>query len=99
MEETKKEYTDCVAPSSVAQEITSKVMPTKAGYGKIKTLVLSIAAGAFIAFGAQVSMTIMTGSTETLGFGLTKLLGGLIFAAGLIMVVMTGAELFTGLLR
>ena len=96
MEDIKKEYTDCVAPSSVAEEITTKVMPAKAGYGKIKTLVLSIAAGAFIAFGAQVSMTIMTGTTETLGFGLTKLLGGMIFAAGLIMVVLTGAELFTG---
>lgn len=98
MNEIKNEYTasDCVTPSSVAENICNNIMPTKAGYGKIKTLVLSIAAGAFIAFGAQVSLTVTTGSAEVLGFGLTKLLGGLVFAAGLIMVVLSGAELFTG---
>lgn len=98
MEEKRNEYSasDCVTPSNVAENICNNIMPAKAGYGKMKTLVLSIAAGAFIAFGAQVSMTIMTGTTETLGFGVTKLLGGLVFAAGLIMVVLTGAELFTG---
>lgn len=99
MEEKRKiEYTasDCVTPASVAENICNEIMPKKAGYGKIKTLVLSIAAGAFIAFGAQASMTIMTGAAECIGFGPTKLLGGIIFAAGLIMVVLTGAELFTG---
>ncbi len=94
----KKEYTasDVVTPSSVAENICNNIMPAKASYGKIKTLVLSIAAGAFIAFGAQVSLTVTTGSADVLGFGLTKLLGGLVFAAGLIMVVLSGAELFTG---
>lgn len=96
MVDERKEYTasDCVTPANVAENICNNIMPAKAGYGKTKTLVLSIAAGAFIAFGAQLSMTAMTGSN--LGFGLTKLIGGIVFAAGLIMVVLMGAELFTG---
>ncbi|MBS3813349.1 formate/nitrite transporter family protein [Candidatus Bipolaricaulota bacterium] len=56
--------------------------------------VLGILAGAFIGIGA-VFYTITTTNTE-LGFGVTKLLGGGVFSLGLILVVIAGAELFTG---
>lgn len=85
----------CAKPKQIAETFARKSMPAKVSYGKIKTLILAIAAGAFISFGAQASLTAMAG-TEALAFGLAKILGGMIFSAGLMMIVFTGAELFTG---
>lgn len=85
----------CNKPKQIAEDFAGKAMPAKVAYGKLKTLVLAIAAGAFISFGAQASLTAMAG-TEVVAFGLAKLLGGIIFSAGLMMIVFTGAELFTG---
>jgi formate/nitrite transporter len=59
-----------------------------------KFFVLAILAGAFIAFGAQLS--IIVGSDATLGFGFTKFIAGVVFSVGLMLVVVAGAELFTG---
>ena len=87
---------DCLAPNEVAKGFSEKVMPQKAGYRKSKMFVLAIAAGAFIAYGAQVSLTVMTGTAENLSWGMAKLIGAMVFATGLMMVVLTGAELFTG---
>ena len=86
---------DCITPGNVAHELADTVMPAKANFRKSKTFVLAIAAGALIAFGAQVSLTVMTG-TEQLSWGIAKLVGAMTFATGLMMVVLTGAELFTG---
>jgi formate/nitrite transporter len=86
---------DCITPGNVAHELAESVMPTKANFRKSKAFVLAIAAGALIAFGAQVSLSVMTG-TEQVSWGLAKLVGAMTFATGLMMVVLTGAELFTG---
>ena len=51
-------------------------------------------AGAFIAFGAMYATLTMAGSA--LGFGPSRMLGGLAFSLGLVLVVVGGAELFTG---
>ena len=58
--------------------------------------VLAILAGAFIAMGAAFATTVTTGASGQLPYGLTKMLGGLAFCLGLILVVVAGAELFTG---
>jgi formate/nitrite transporter len=65
--------------------------------------VLSVLAGAFIAFGAIFATTVMAGNVEVsstdgarLPYGVVRLLGGLVFSLGLILVVVGGAELFTG---
>ena len=65
--------------------------------------VLSVLAGAFIAFGAIFVTTVMAGNVEVsstdgarLPYGVVRLLGGLVFSLGLILVVVGGAELFTG---
>jgi formate/nitrite transporter len=55
---------------------------------------LAVLAGAFIGLGAEFSTLVITGSG--LGFGVNRLLGGLVFSLGLILVVIAGAELFTG---
>jgi formate transporter len=58
---------------------------------------LAVLAGAFIGTGAIFATTVTTGlAAAGMGFGLVKLLGGLVFCLGLIAVVVAGAELFTG---
>jgi len=66
----------------------------KGNLNTLSTILLGIMAGAFIGLGAMLC-TIVTTDTG-LGFGLNKLLGGLVFCLGLILVVVAGAELFTG---
>ena len=68
----------------------------KATMGWRNTFFLAVMAGAFIAFGAIFATTVITGAGGQLTFGVTKLLGGLVFCLGLILVVVAGAELFTG---
>ncbi|HIC89706.1 MAG TPA: formate transporter FocA, partial [Anaerolineae bacterium] len=60
------------------------------------TFALAILAGAFIAMGAVFATTVTAGASGHLSFGVTKLLGGLVFCLGLILVIVAGAELFTG---
>ena len=73
-----------------------------AGVGKAnssfkKLLVLGILAGAYIAFaGAAAAMGTFNLIAQPTTFGLGKILSGTIFAAGLVVVVLAGAELFTG---
>jgi formate transporter len=67
----------------------------KAGRDEIALIVLGLLAGAFIALGAVFMTVVMTGATE-LPWGIGRLLGGLVFSLGLILVIVGGAELFTG---
>lgn len=63
---------------------------------KLRLLVASVMAGAFIALGGVLAMT---GSAGFLGSGnpsLVKIVSGCLFPVGLILVVILGAELFTG---
>lgn len=67
----------------------------KAAMGAGTTFVLAVLAGAFIALGAVFATTVTTGASG-LPFGVVKLLSGLVFCLGLVLVVVAGAELFTG---
>ncbi len=60
----------------------------------MQLVTLSVLAGMFIALGAAAFTAAMAGAD--LAHGPTRLLGGLIFSTGLILVVVAGAELFTG---
>jgi formate/nitrite transporter len=66
----------------------------KASQNTLSMALLGLLAGFFIGLGA-VFCTLVTTDTG-LGFGLGKLVGGLAFSLGLILVVVAGAELFTG---
>jgi formate/nitrite transporter len=66
----------------------------KAAQGLIPTLVLAGLAGAFVALGAMLFTIVMT--EPGLGYGPARLLGGVAFSLGLILVIIAGAELFTG---
>lgn len=67
----------------------------KAGSSTTKTFALAVLAGSFIALGSIFATTTAAGSSA-LPFGVAKLLTGLVFCLGLILVVVAGAELFTG---
>jgi formate transporter len=81
----------------------------RAAIDPLNLLVLSILGGAFVSFGAIFATTVGAGSFNFLAegsapaaiagkmpFGLYRLLIGTVFSVGLIMVVIAGAELFTG---
>ena len=85
--------TDAYPPAAVAERAEA-VGITKGKLNTLSTILLGILAGVFIGLGAMLC-TVVTTDTG-LGFGLTKLLGGLTFCLGLILVVVAGAELFTG---
>jgi formate transporter len=67
----------------------------KADLGTFPTFSLAVLAGAFIALGAVFSTTCITG-TAGLPIGVVKLIAGVTFSLGLILIVVGGAELFTG---
>lgn len=66
----------------------------KANRSFSKTFVLAVLAGVFISFGAIFATTVT--SEVTLSPSFTKLIGGAAFSLGLILVIVGGAELFTG---
>ena len=84
---------DAYPPSQVAAMVEA-VGVKKANMALVPLIMLGLLAGAFIAFGAMYYTLTVTGST--LGFGPTRLLGGIAFSLGLVLVVVAGAELFTG---
>lgn len=61
-----------------------------------RTFVLSLLAGFYIAFGAQLSTVVTQDAAQFFGFGVARFLGGSLFSVGLMLVVVCGAELFTG---
>ena len=84
---------DVVSPARIAQ-LVEDVAVRKARLGFMQVFALAVLAGAFIALGAAFFTATITGSE--LGMGPTRLLGGLAFSLGLILVIVGGAELFTG---
>lgn len=79
-------------PSEIA-DFTVNIAVKKANMTITSQFILGILAGVFIAFGAEAAN--MASHTIT-DISTAKLIGGLIFPAGLILVLTAGAELFTG---
>ena len=84
---------DAYAPAEIARRVESSGV-AKANLPLLQTLALAVLAGAFIAFGGTSYTVVVTGSE--LGFGPTRLLGGVVFSLELVLVVIGGAELFNG---
>jgi len=61
-----------------------------------KMFILAMFAGVYIGFGAQLMTTVKVGLADALGSGFAAFLGGAVFSVGLMLVVIAGAELFTG---
>jgi len=84
---------DAYTPPRIARLVEDAGV-AKAALPALQTLVLGFLGGAFIALGAMYYTVVVTDSG--LGLGPTRLLGGAAFSLGLILVVVGGAELFTG---
>jgi formate/nitrite transporter FocA (FNT family) len=85
---------DALMPAEIAVACEA-AGAAKAGRDALALVVLGVLAGAFIAFGA-VFMTIVLTGAEGLPWGVARRLAGLVFSLGLILVMVGGAELFTG---
>ena len=84
---------DSYSPSEIARLVEEKGV-TRAKAPVATMLALGVLAGAFIALGGVFATVI--GSQSDLGFGPTRLLMGVAFSLGLVLVIVAGAELFTG---
>jgi formate transporter len=86
---------DALLPAEMAVR-AEDIGVAKAGMSTVTTIALAVLAGAFIALGAVFATTVASGAAGVLPGGLIRLLTGLVFSLGLILVVVGGAELFTG---
>ena len=93
MATNEQEPLNVIPPARIAV-LVEQVGVAKVNLPAHKMLTLAFLAGTFIAFGAVYYTVVITGST--LGYGPTRLIGGLAFSLGLILIVVGGAELFTG---
>jgi len=85
---------DALLPNEMAEK-AEVIGVRKASLPFLPMLALSMLAGAFIALGAMFATTTAAG-TSSLPYGLARMLIGLTFCLGLILVIVAGAELFTG---
>ena len=86
---------DALLPPEIAQKAEAVgVQKTRMETGRL--LALAVLAGAFIALGAMFATTVLAGADGVVPFGISRFLSGLVFCLGLILVVVGGAELFTG---
>jgi formate transporter len=84
------------APNTIAETVAQTVGVAKATSPWFTVFVLGILAGAYIGFGGLLSTTVTFDMAAKWGIGFTKILGGAAFSVGLMLVVIAGAELFTG---
>jgi formate transporter len=98
---------DAIMPAAMAARAEESGVK-KAAMDPLTVLILSVLAGAFVAFGAIFATTVSAGSilvtaadgapaaSAALPYGIGRLLIGVTFSVGLILIVVGGAELFTG---
>ncbi|HRH68143.1 MAG TPA: formate/nitrite transporter family protein [Flavobacteriales bacterium] len=84
---------DAYSPQEIAERV-ERVGVVKARLPFMKLFMLGILAGAFIGLGAMFYTLVV--SDVSLGFATGRVLGGVAFSLGLILVSVAGAELFTG---
>ena len=84
---------DAYVPAQMAVRV-ERAGVAKGNRDFFSTFTLAVMAGVFIGLGAAFFTYVIHDST--LSVGLTKLIGGFVFSLGLILVIIAGAELFTG---
>ena len=88
-------HIDALLPAEMARR-AELLGVRKAEMKLLSMLALAVLAGAFIGLGAAFATTITAGTSGEWPYGVTRLLTGLVFCLGLILVIVGGAELFTG---
>ena len=87
---------DDQSPKTIAETVAEKVGVGKTTSPWFSVLVLGILAGAYIAFGGMLAATLTFDLAPRMGLGFTRFMSGAAFSLGLMLVVIAGAELFTG---
>jgi formate/nitrite transporter len=82
-------------PIQIAETITTTGI-NKTQLTSPKMLILALLAGAYVGFGAQIATTMAVDAAQYIGIGLSKVVMGTVFSVGLMLVILGGAELFTG---
>ncbi len=85
---------DALIPAEMAAR-AENVGVRKAGLDAVSLFALAVLAGAFISLGAVFATTVSAGASGV-PFGIARLLAGIAFSLGLVLVLVGGAELFTG---
>jgi formate transporter len=86
---------DALMPAEMAVK-AAEIGVRKARVAFIPTFVLAVLAGAFISLGAAFATTTVAGTTGVVPYGFVRFAAGVAFSLGLILVIVGGAELFTG---
>lgn len=86
---------EAYTPKEIAARVEA-VCISKSTTDPLRVFVLALLAGAFIALGAAFYTLVTHDHSQVVNQGLMRLVGGLSFCLGLILVVVAGAELFTG---
>lgn len=86
---------DALLPAEMA--VRAEAVGAKKAVLALPTMfALAVLAGAFIAVGGMFATTVTAGAGDQVPYGVVRLLAGLVFSTGLIVVLVGGAELFTG---
>ena len=84
-----------LSPKEVAEKVV-EISKNKSELQILPMLLLGILAGVYIGFGAELYTMVTHDLPKYLGIGFAKFRGGSVFSVGLMLVVVAGAELFTG---
>lgn len=87
---------DCRTPATIADNLSRSICVQKVNASTFKLIILGILAGAYISFGACLATLIGHDAAKYVGLGLSRFFVGGVFSVGLMLVVIAGAELFTG---
>ncbi|MCD6472465.1 formate/nitrite transporter family protein [Candidatus Aerophobetes bacterium] len=87
---------DDKTPAMVGESLIEKIGIKKVTAPWWQSFILGILAGVYIGFGAELATMITHDMAKYLGVGFAKFMGGSVFSVGLMLVVIAGAELFTG---
>ena len=89
------ERIDSLLPDEMALRAEA-IGEKKAQLDLLRLFALAVLAGAFISFGAMFATVAAAGAEGVLPYGVTRVLVGVVFSLGLVLVIVGGAELFTG---
>ncbi len=87
---------DCRPPVTIADNLSKSICVKKVNESSYKLIILGILAGVYIGFGACLATFVGHDAAKYLGLGLSRVVTGAVFSVGLMLVVIAGAELFTG---
>lgn len=83
------------SPNKIANDVVEKYR-LKTTTSIVTLIILGILGGAYIGMGSTLYALVTSDLSKFVGLGFAKLMGGIVFSVGLILIVLCGGELFTG---